>query len=71
MFRLGGDYLTGWPPVNDSQMALVAVFENGWGPDELTAKLGRVLDPHGQRKQLEGQLVSILASVIQAVQKGK
>jgi hypothetical protein len=38
------------------QMVLVAVPENGWGEDELAAKLGRVLD-NGRRNGLESQLV--------------
>jgi hypothetical protein len=50
-----------WPDV------LVTVFENGWGPDELAAKPGRVLDLNGRRNGLEGQLVDILAAAIQAV----
>jgi hypothetical protein len=48
-------------------MVLVTVFENGWGPDELIAKLGRVLDLNEQRNGLESQLVNILAAAIQAV----
>jgi len=48
-------------------MALVAIFENGWGPDELAAKLERVLDLNGRRNGLESQLVGILAEAIQAV----
>lgn len=47
-------------------MVLVTVFENGWGPDELAAKLGRVLDLNGWRNRLESQLVSILAEATQA-----
>ena len=50
-----------WPDV------LVTVFENGWGPDELAAKLGHMLDLNGQENGLEGQLVDILAAEIQAV----
>ena len=34
-------------------MILVAVFENGWGPDELAAKLGRGLDLNGRKNGLE------------------
>ena len=48
-------------------MVLVAVLENGWGEDELTAKLGRALDLNGWRNGLESQLVAILAEAIQAV----
>ena len=49
------------------QMVLVAVLDNGWGEDELAAKLGRVLDLNGRRNGLERQLVGILAEAIQAV----
>ncbi|HUX76695.1 MAG TPA: hypothetical protein VMY40_08665 [Anaerolineae bacterium] len=48
-------------------MVLVAVLDNGWGEDELAAKLGRVLDLNGRRNGLERQLVGILAEAIQAV----
>jgi hypothetical protein len=66
-FHWGRDHLTDWPPANDSQMILVAVFENGWAPDELAAKLGRVLDLNGRRNGLDSRLVGILAEAIQAV----
>ena len=49
------------------QTVLVAVLENGWGEDELAAKLERVLDMNGWRNGLESQLVGILAEAIQAV----
>jgi hypothetical protein len=49
------------------QMILVAVLENGWGEDELAAKLGRVLDLNRRRNGLGSQLVGILAEAIQAV----
>jgi hypothetical protein len=62
--------LTGWPPANDSQIVLVAVFENGWGPDELAAKLGRVLDLSGRKNRLKREVVDILAEAIQAVNGG-
>jgi len=45
-------------------MALLTVFENEWGPDELAAKLGRVLDLNGPKNGLESQLVSILAAAL-------
>jgi hypothetical protein len=48
-------------------MILVAIFENGWAPDELAAKLGRVLDLNGRRNGLDSRLVGILAEAIQAV----
>ena len=31
-------------------------LDNGWGKDELAAKLGRVLDLNGQRNGLDSQL---------------
>jgi hypothetical protein len=40
------------------------VLENGWGKDELAAKLGRVLDLNGRRNGLERQLLGILAEAI-------
>jgi hypothetical protein len=67
VFRWREDHLTDWPSANDSQMVLVAVFENRWAPDELAAKLGQVLDLNGRRNGLERQLVSILVAAIQAV----
>jgi hypothetical protein len=51
------------------QMVLVAVLENGWGEDELAAKLGRVLDLNGRRNRLESWVVGILAEVIQVVSR--
>jgi plasmid stability protein len=52
-------------------MVLVAVFENRRGPDELAAKLGRVLDLSGRKSGLESLLVNIQAEAIQAAQNGK
>jgi hypothetical protein len=71
VFRSGGGYLTDWPPANDSQMVLIAVLENGWGEDELAAKLRRVLDLNGRKNGLESLLVNIQAEAIQAAQNGK
>ena len=69
-FRLGGGVFR-WRGITiqtaGGQMVLVAVLENGWGEDELTAKLGRALDLNGWRNGLESQLVAILAEAIQAV----
>jgi hypothetical protein len=48
-------------------MVLVAVFENGRGPDELAADLERVLDLKGRRNGLESRLVDFRAEAIQAV----
>ena len=45
-------------------MVPVAVLKNGWGEDKFVAKLGRVLDPNGQRNGRESQLVGILAEAI-------
>jgi hypothetical protein len=43
-----------WPIYTaNGQMVLVAVFENGWGPNELAAKPGRVLDLNGRKNRLE------------------
>jgi hypothetical protein len=57
-----------WPIYTaNSQMISVAIFENGWGPDELAAKPGHVLDLNGRKNGLESQLVDILAGVTQDV----
>ena len=51
-------------------MILVAVLENGWGEDELVAKLGRVLDLNGRRNELERRVVCILVGAIRTVNGG-
>ena len=45
----------------------VAVLKNRYGEDELTPKLGRVLDLNRWRFRLESQLVDILAEAVHTV----
>ena len=69
MFHLGGGVFC-WRGVTiQTAGGQVAVLENGWGEDELAAKLGRVLDLNGRRSGLETQLVGISAEAIRAVNR--